>query len=76
MRIWGSFTSRRRADSESLRLILDLERTRGIAARRRERLDALRAAQSRAVEHKHRKTGLDKAARLLRARLEAAAVPA
>ncbi|MFE4334449.1 AAA family ATPase [Streptomyces sp. NPDC056831] len=48
--------------------LLDLERTRGIAARRRERLDALRAAQSRAVEHKHRKTGLDKAARLLRER--------
>ncbi|MFJ2217350.1 AAA family ATPase [Streptomyces sp. NPDC101062] len=48
--------------------LLDLERTRGIVARRRERLDALRAAQSRAVEHKHRKTGLDKAARLLRER--------
>lgn len=45
--------------------LLDRERTRGIAARRRGRLDALRAAQSRAVEHKHRKTGLDKAARLL-----------
>ncbi|WP_162467320.1 AAA family ATPase [Streptomyces cavernae] len=48
--------------------LLDRERTRGIAARRRERLDALRAAQSRAVGHKHRKTGLDKAARLLRER--------
>ncbi|MEU7061309.1 SbcC/MukB-like Walker B domain-containing protein [Streptomyces sp. NPDC046197] len=47
---------------------LDLERTRGIATRRRERLDALRTAQSRAIEHKHRKTGLDKAARLLRER--------
>ncbi|MFJ3779646.1 AAA family ATPase [Streptomyces sp. NPDC090075] len=48
--------------------LLDLERTRGIAVGRRERLDALRSAQSRAVEHKHRKTGLDKAARLLRER--------
>ncbi|MFF5675751.1 AAA family ATPase [Streptomyces hygroscopicus] len=47
---------------------LDVERTRGIAARRRERLAALRAAQSQAVEHKHRKADLDKAARLLRER--------
>ncbi|MFD5491759.1 SbcC/MukB-like Walker B domain-containing protein [Streptomyces sp. NPDC127091] len=46
----------------------NLARTRGIAIRRRERLDALRAAQSRAIEHKHRRTGLDKAARLLRER--------
>jgi exonuclease SbcC len=48
--------------------LLDLKHTRGIAARRRERLDALRAAQGQAVGHKHRKTGLDKAARLLRER--------
>ncbi|MET8631773.1 SMC family ATPase [Streptomyces sp. NPDC004680] len=47
---------------------LDVERTRGIAASRRERLAALRAAQGRAVEHKHRKADLDKAARLLRER--------
>ena len=36
--------------------------------KRRERLAALRAAQGRAVAHKHRKTALDKAARLLRER--------
>ncbi|MFI0777291.1 AAA family ATPase [Streptomyces sp. NPDC021212] len=47
---------------------LEMERTRGVAARRRGRLEALRAAQSRAIGHKHRKTGLDKAARLLRER--------
>lgn len=47
---------------------LDVERTRGIAASRRERLAALRAAQGRAVAHKHRKAALDKAARLLRER--------
>ncbi|MGW2259110.1 AAA family ATPase [Streptomyces sp. NPDC001780] len=47
---------------------LDVERTRGIAASRRERLAALRAAQGRALAHKHRKTALDKAARLLRER--------
>lgn len=44
---------------------LDVERTRGIAASRRERLAALRAAQGRALAHK---TALDKAARLLRER--------
>ncbi|MFI7300254.1 AAA family ATPase [Streptomyces sp. NPDC050121] len=48
--------------------MLDEERYRDIAVRRRERLDALRAAQSQAIEHKHRKTSLDKAARLLRER--------
>ncbi|WP_413116822.1 AAA family ATPase [Streptomyces sp. CY1] len=47
---------------------LDVERTRGIAAGRRERLAALRVAQGRAVAHKHRKAALDKAARLLRER--------
>lgn len=47
---------------------LDVERTRGIAESRRERLAALRAAQGQAVAHKHRKTALDKAARLLRER--------
>ncbi|MEK2479046.1 SMC family ATPase [Streptomyces noursei] len=47
---------------------LDVERTRGVANRRRERLDALRAAQSRAAGYKHRKAGLDKAGRLLRER--------
>ncbi|MEW2084942.1 SMC family ATPase [Streptomyces sp. NPDC005283] len=47
---------------------LDVERTRGIAASRRERLAALRSAQGQAVGHKHRKAGLDKAARLLRER--------
>ncbi|MFD8586411.1 AAA family ATPase [Streptomyces californicus] len=47
---------------------LDVERTRGIAASRRERLAALRAAQGRALAHKHHKTALDKAARLLRER--------
>jgi exonuclease SbcC len=47
---------------------LDVERTRGIAESRRERLAALRAAQGRALAHKHRKTALDKAARLLRER--------
>ncbi|MER5214740.1 SMC family ATPase [Streptomyces sp. NPDC002838] len=47
---------------------LDVERTTALAASRRERLTALRAAQGRAVGHKHRKAGLDKAARLLRER--------
>ncbi|WP_181011276.1 AAA family ATPase [Streptomyces sp. SM10] len=46
----------------------DVARTRGTAARRRERLDALREAQRRAISHKHRKTDLDKASRLLRER--------
>ncbi|MEV0850573.1 SMC family ATPase [Streptomyces sp. NPDC049954] len=46
----------------------DMERSRIIAARRRERLDALRAAQSRAIGHKHRKAAVDKASRLLRER--------
>ncbi|AZQ32089.1 SMC family ATPase [Streptomyces cyaneochromogenes] len=48
--------------------ILDLDRTRAIAARRREQLDVLRSAQSQAIEHRHRKSGLDKAAQLLRER--------
>lgn len=52
----------------AIQAMLDLERTRDIATRRRERLDALRAGQNRAIEHKHRKTGLDKATRLLRER--------
>lgn len=47
---------------------LDVERTRGIANRRRERLDRLRDAQSRAAECKHRKADLDKATRSLRDR--------
>ncbi|MFE9476394.1 AAA family ATPase [Streptomyces griseofuscus] len=47
---------------------LEVERTTALAASRRERLTALRAAQGRAVGHKHRKAGLDKAARLLRER--------
>ncbi|MCX5443885.1 SMC family ATPase [Streptomyces sp. NBC_00063] len=46
----------------------DVERTRGTAVRRRERLDALREAQRRAVSHKHRKTDLDKTSRMLRER--------
>ncbi|MFJ2232171.1 AAA family ATPase [Streptomyces halstedii] len=46
----------------------DVERTRGTAARRRERLDALREAQSRAIGDKHRKADLDKASRMLRDR--------
>ncbi|MEU7011876.1 SMC family ATPase [Streptomyces sp. NPDC046332] len=48
--------------------VLEVERTRGVAARRRERLDALRAAQARAVGHQRRKADLDKAARALRER--------
>ncbi|MFJ8957636.1 AAA family ATPase [Streptomyces sp. NPDC102381] len=51
----------------------DVERTRDTAARRRERLDALRQAQSRAVGHKHRKTALDNASRMLRERAVAKA---
>lgn len=46
----------------------DVDRTRGIAVQRRERLERLREAQNRAVEHKHRKADLDKAARTLRER--------
>ncbi|WP_405790534.1 AAA family ATPase [Streptomyces sp. NBC_01367] len=47
---------------------LDMERTRGVALRRHERLKALRAAQNRAVEHQRHKADLDKAARPLRER--------
>ncbi|MBP0458977.1 AAA family ATPase [Streptomyces montanisoli] len=50
---------------------LDVERTRGTASRRRERLDLLRRAQGDAAQHKQRKSELDKAARLLRARATA-----
>ncbi|MFD5200481.1 AAA family ATPase [Streptomyces sp. NPDC058375] len=46
----------------------DVERTRGTAARRRERLDALRKAQDRAIGHKRRKADLDKASHMLRER--------
>ncbi len=47
---------------------LDMERTHGVALRRHERLQALRAAQNRAVEHQRHKADLDKAARPLRER--------
>ncbi|MFC8230629.1 AAA family ATPase [Streptomyces sp. NPDC057287] len=48
--------------------VADMEHFRGIAARRRERLDELRAAQNRAIEHTHRKAAVDKTARMLRER--------
>lgn len=47
---------------------LEIEQTRDLAARRRERLDRLRQAQGRAAERHQRKTELDKSARSLRAR--------
>lgn len=50
---------------------LDVERTRGTAARRRERLDLLRRAQGEAAQNKQRKSELDKAARRLRERATA-----
>ncbi|MET8680884.1 SMC family ATPase [Streptomyces sp. NPDC004647] len=46
----------------------DMEHARGVALRRRERLEVLRAAQNHAVEHQRHKADLDKAARLLRER--------
>ncbi|MER7911789.1 SMC family ATPase [Streptomyces sp. NPDC096068] len=46
----------------------DVERTRGVALRRRERLEALRTGQNGAVERQRHKTDLDKASRLLRER--------
>ncbi|MFF6779032.1 AAA family ATPase [Streptomyces sp. NPDC012637] len=48
--------------------VRDVERARGIALRRRERLEALRAGQNKAVERQRHKTDLDKASRLLRER--------
>ncbi|MFD9280255.1 AAA family ATPase [Streptomyces mirabilis] len=50
---------------------VDVERTRGTAARRRERLDLLRQAQHEAAESQQRKAELDRAARLLRERATA-----
>jgi exonuclease SbcC len=50
---------------------VDVERTRITAARRRERLDFMRQAQSEAVTSKQRRSELDRAARLLRDRATA-----
>jgi len=47
---------------------LEIAQTRGIAARRRERLDRLRQAQGQAVKRQQRRSELDKSARSLRGR--------